>query len=203
VSPFPSEEEGRRHPSSSSSNTTRMLSRDDLEDYREEQLTETIESPWQGAVNNEFLKPDEATFVRLCEHGQIYEYLMDRMEIPVRTWVKEGLFGVIYGRNSARSELKAEFQEMFPNVAEVIKAHKKKDYAYLPCLMQNIEANFVINTVCRRIMDQLPEVPVYSIHDSVLTTKPFVDDIRQIIMEEFERLGLHPTLHIKDYGEAY
>ena len=110
------------------------------------------------------------------------------------------LFEVLFGSNRLKSRLKDIFDDMFPGVSEVIRVHKRKDYAFLPRLLQNIEANFVINGVCRRIMTEMPDAPVYTIHDSILTTRPFVGPIRQIMVEDFARLGLTPTLHEKDYG---
>lgn len=125
---------------------------------------------------------------------------MERLELPIRSWVKEQFFEYLYGTNSQTSPLKEAFAEQFPGVAEVVRVHKRKDHAFLPRLMQNIEANFMINTVCRRLMKEMPEAPVLTIHDSILTTEPFVEPIRAVIGEEFSRLGLSPTLHGKRYG---
>ncbi|MBN9519344.1 hypothetical protein J0H58_12615 [bacterium] len=148
----------------------------------------------------DILKQDEICFIQLCENGGLYEDFMDRLELPVRMWVKAQFFEVIYGDNRSRSPLKADFAEVFPNVAEVVRVHKRKDHGFLPRLMQNIEANFVINTVCRRLMKELPEAPVLTIHDCVLTTPPYEDAIAGVMREEFARLGLHPTFHIKRHG---
>jgi hypothetical protein len=142
--------------------------------------------------------------VRLCEQGKLYQTLDEQMQIlemPLRNWLKQEAFEVIYGPNRKRTRLKTIFEELFPGVADVIRVHKRKDYRFLPRLLQNIEANFIINTVCRRIMTEMPETPVYTIHDSILTTRPFVDPIRGIMFEEFAELGLVPTLHEVDYGE--
>lgn len=50
-------------------------------------------------------------------------------------------------------------------------------------------------------MQEIPDAPVFTIHDSLMTTSPFVDAVRAIIIEEFSRLGLSPTLHEDDYGK--
>ena len=136
----------------------------------------------------------------LCEEGRLYEYLMGRREILVRDWIKEEFFQMIYGKNSFRSPLKDDFRELFSGVAQVMQVHKRRDYRFLPRLMQNIEANFVINGLCRRLMRELPEAPVFTIHDSLLTTGQYVQAFQEVILEEFARLGLQPTLHVKDYG---
>ena len=156
------------------------------------------------SVNRDFLASDEQYFVTICEQGKLYRTLkeeMEEQEMPLLHRVKNELFKVLFGSNHLKSRMKDVFKELFPSVAEVIRVHKTKDYRFLPRLLQNIEANFIINTVCRRIMLEMPEVPVFTIHDSILTTRPFVEPIRQIMIDEFARLGLTPTLHQKDYGE--
>ena len=85
-------------------------------------------------------------------------------------------------------------------MAEVVRIHKRKDHGFLPRLMQNIEANFVINTVCRRLMKEYPEAPVLTLHDCLLTTESHADLVARVMREEFDRLGLEPSLHVRDHG---
>jgi hypothetical protein len=158
--------------------------------------------PDRFSVIRQFLKPDELRFLSLCEKDQFYAEFMARLRIPVRDWVKERFFEYAYGRNHFQSTFKAVFTGVFPNVAEVIRLHKRKDYTFLPCLMQSIEANFIINTVCRRLMNEFPLTPVLTIHDCLLTTPPHADTIQRVMREEFDRLGLAPSFHVKRYEIA-
>ncbi|MDB5352686.1 MAG: hypothetical protein JWN86_3933 [Planctomycetota bacterium] len=41
----------------------------------------------------------------------------------------------------------------------------------------------------------MPESPLLTIHDSLMTTAPFEDDFRRVLLEEFAAVGLSPTLH--------
>lgn len=183
--------------------TTRTASSKEEQPLTEQDFGKTGVLPRVISVNRDFLAQDERYFVTLCEEGKLYRTLREEMEereMPLRQWVKTEMFEVLFGSNRLQSRMKDIFGEMFPGVAEVILVHKRKDYAFLPRLLQNIEANFIINGVCRRLMVEMPDAPVFTIHDSVLTTRPFVEPIRQILVEEFARLGLTPTLHEKDYG---
>ena len=182
-------------PSNGSSKEEQLLTGKDFK------TTENL--PRDISVNRDFLTPDEQHFVTLCEQGKLYRTLkeeMEEQEMPLLHRVKTELFKVLFGSNHLKSRMKDVFKELFPSVAEVIRVHKTKDYRFLPRLLQNVEANFIINTVCRRIMLEMPEVPVFTIHDSVLTTRLDMEPIRQIMIDEFARLGLTPTLHQKDYG---
>lgn len=180
--------------------TTRMKCEEKEKEAEIASLVTTDNSTERTRRYREFLKPDEMAFVRLCEQGNLYEHFMGRVEMPVRKWVKKDFFMVLYGDNRHQSPLKADFAEVFPNVAEVVKVHKRKDHSFLPRLMQNIEANFIINTVCRRMMKELPDAPVLTIHDCLLTTPPFVEPVTSVMREEFARLGLSPTFHVTQYG---
>ena len=77
-------------------------------------------------------------------------------------------------KNSVTSEFKRRFSETFPKVAEVIRQHKRKDYRFLSRLLQNYESTVIINRVCRRLMNEHPAAPIYTIHDSILTTSPWI-----------------------------
>jgi hypothetical protein len=200
VKPFPQKKKSNTTPSALPAYTTCKASREVMQSTAQTGFAKLNKSPSRVAVNRSHLSDDEQQFVRLCGEGHLYEELMERMELPFRKWVKQDFFEVLFGKNSLKSPLKEEFKELFPHVAEVIRSLKRHDYKFLPCLMQNIESNFVINTVCRRLMNEIPDAPVFTIHDSILTTNEFADEVQQIMSEEFQGLGLSPKLHRKDYG---
>ena len=49
-------------------------------------------------------------------------------------------------------------------------------------------------------MTEMPQAPLITIHDAILTTRPFVESVKTIIHEEFIRQGLFPKLKVEDYG---
>ena len=203
ISYFTSIQESLTTPSIYTAYTTSNESSTEEQLLTQQDIRRTGVLPQVISVNRDFLSQDEQQFVTLCEQGKLYRTLKDEMEeqeMPLLHRVKNELFKVLFGSNHLKSRMKDVFKELFPSVADVIRVHKTKDYRFLPRLLQNIEANFIINGVSRRLMVEMPDAPVYTIHDSILTTRPFVEPIRQIMVEEFARLGLTPTLHEKDYG---
>jgi hypothetical protein len=199
IVPFSQEEENSSSQLLSAAITTRIKECKETERNGQSAVTTTDGQSHGFALNRGFLEEDELWFLRLCEAGKLYEECMVRLEMPVRDWVKGWFFEYAYGRNHFQSPFKADFAEVFPNVAEFMRLLKRKDHTFLPCLMQNVEANFIINTVCRRLMSEFPEAPVLTIHDCLLTTPPHVDTIERVMREEFHRLGLAPTFHLKAY----
>jgi hypothetical protein len=189
-------------PSTPPSNTTRIKSDESSERQTDSVVTATTNCFAQREAINAPLSNDERRFIRLCEEGQLYEELMEVTETRVRQWSKEGFFEILFGRNSVTSEFKRRFIETFPKVAEVIRQHKRKDYRFLSRLLQNYESTVVINRVCRRLMIEHPTAPIFTIHDSVLTTRAHHADVIRIMREEFGKLGLSPSLHLEDYGRT-
>ena len=186
---------------SSRSITTVNIEEDKTQRQNIQQVTDNSICPRQQLIINKVLAPDEAHFITLCEQGRLYENLMEHAEIPVRTWAKEVLFEIMYGQNRTRSKNKTSFNEMFPSVAKVVRTLKRKDYCFLSRLLQNIESNFVINTVCRRLMSEHSEIPLITIHDSILTTPAHAETVQDIFMQEFQCLGLNPSFHVTQYGK--
>lgn len=85
----------------------------------------------------------------------------------------------------------------FPGVASVIRSHKRDDYAELARQMQKRESDLIIGSVCGRLMREHPEVPVLTIHDSLMTTPEHSDLIAGMVREAMEGAGIHPTLTVE------
>ena len=52
----------------------------------------------------------------------------------------------------------------------------------------------MIGAVVRRLMEHHPEVPFYTVHDSITTVGEFGELVGRILREEYERAGLRPAL---------
>jgi len=79
-------------------------------------------------------------------------------------------------------------------VAEMLTYLKSRSHAHAPCLMQNTEAVIFIHSIVERIRLERPNIPIFTIHDSILTTPDNIDYVRDIIMQVFEQLGVRPLL---------
>lgn len=88
------------------------------------------------------------------------------------------------------------FQKYYPEVYRVIQHIKKgKEKNFFPILLQNIEANCVLDYCTKNIAKKYPKMPLFTIHDSIVTTYPYKD----ILDEEFGKylklyFGLQPKL---------
>lgn len=154
----------------------------------------------------ETLEGEVERYVKLCECGRFYDWMMERLRIPPakRSGFKTKFFiNVMFGKpqRSCHSEEWKLFARCFPHIAKLICEIKNEDgHPALARLLQRVESSLMINRVCRRLMKEHAEVPVLTIHDSILTTRKFVPLVRQVIEEEFARLGLQPQLNLEEYG---
>jgi hypothetical protein len=151
---------------------------------------------------------DLMEFQARCERGQVYEHLMQRMNwIEGRDRFKdEEVFRILYGANTSYnsqgefqpSKLQPILESDFPTVWAFIRNYKRQHgYRELSREMQRQESKLMIEGVCGRLMNEFPDCPLVTVHDSILTTEPWVETVAGTIKDEFGRKGLQPTLHIR------
>ncbi len=68
--------------------------------------------------------------------------------------------------------------------------------------MQAAEGKLIFGGCCRELMDHHPDVPIWTIHDSLLTVPGCEGLVRAVLLDNFARLGIVPTLNKEDYGEV-
>ena len=130
------------------------------------------------------LREDERRYVDFCERGLIYDHLQDAAGLGglSRSQVKEKFYReIFFGRNQVVTDFTRLFDREFPLVMRLIRDAKRKDYTRLACQMQTMESSLVINRVCRRLM-ATPQVPLITIHDSILTTPVHVERVRTAML---------------------
>jgi hypothetical protein len=120
---------------------------------------------------------------------------------PTRDDFKQVLFAdVFYGRAVVSTLVTRLFEAHHPEILRWIRQQKAHDYADLARRMQQEESRMMIGAVVRRLMEHHPEVPFYTVHDSITTVEEYGDLVGRILREEYQRAGLHPTL--KQTGDA-
>lgn len=142
---------------------------------------------------------DISLYKRLTEEGKIYDYLMDKLNIKEdRDEFKIRFFSkVFYSRENDNyvPEERKMFKALFPNVAKIISKYKKEDYRDLAIRLQKIEADIMIKKVVPEL--EKKKIFVLTIHDSVLILPEQELIVKKIIINEFQKFGLHPTLKVK------
>jgi hypothetical protein len=107
--------------------------------------------------------------------------------------------GLYIGQNSRVWEC---FRVIFPDEVKLFELTKKANYKDLCMLLQRIEATAILGYVCKRILNEHPDVPIFTLHDCLVTTagnEQVIWDAMQKGISEF--MGYAPNLKIKSWNE--
>ena len=65
-------------------------------------------------------------------------------------------------------------------------------------MLQKAEADFMLYTVTERILYEIPDIPLYTIHDSIMTLPEYSDYVVSVIEEEsLNKYGIKPKLKLE------
>jgi hypothetical protein len=133
-----------------------------------------------------------------CQEGALYERLMDPGQDRGR--LKRSLFAdVFFGRDNYPSPLHERFHQMYPAIGFMLGELKASEYRRPSWLMQHEESKLFIGRICDRVRKEQPDIPLVTIHDSLLTTEAHLEYVTTVARSVFERLGVRPTFHHESY----
>lgn len=130
-------------------------------------------------------------FKVLTTTGRFYRHIMNQSVIKEKKVAKTLVYKVFFGKNYSN---KADniFKSIFPTIHNFIKEYKKQNlfnleledqYKVLSHQLQRSESNLIYNVIVKEIMDKHPEIPLITIHDSIMFTRKHTE----IVSEIFER----------------
>lgn len=141
----------------------------------------------------------------IAKSGDFYQQL-SKMMYPNRTFnkaeMKKLTYIVFFSNNRAIQGMnyitKRDFRRKFPDVYKMLSTIKRKNHRALSHILQRIESEIMIQRVCRRISKEQPTLPIFTIHDSIVTTDGNQDYVSKVIEEEAYKLtGLKVSLGIE------
>ena len=172
-------------------------------------------------IRDFFKTVDESRFAeykKLVSSGKFYEKFVEEARGLGKTITREeakvSMFYTIYSsnrypKNLFLKQMKIIFNRVFPEVAELFKIIKHeyeifrdieeiggKQHNKLACLLQYIESQIILHNCCKRIwIEGNQQVPIFTIHDSIVTTLENKDFVKSIMEEELTRaIGISPKL---------
>jgi hypothetical protein len=92
--------------------------------------------------------------------------------------------------------------DAFPEVTKVFERLKQKNHVTLSHILQRLESTIMIEFVSRRIASDKPDLPFFTIHDSIATFQEEVEYVKRVIEEEFNSLlGIKVEVGIERWEE--
>jgi len=177
--------------------------------------------PSQGLIPTDVLH-----YIELVTTGQFYEFMIEKFnekfgdsyfKQPLvfdfdkkrmvrntktpRQQVKTAMFCIFFSQNKWVVKEKSLFKDVFPNVMHVFEDIKKYHHNALACELQQIEANLILDNACKVISIKRPELPLFTIHDSIVTTKGnewLVENMLKNVLKE--AIGFEPQLEISSWS---
>lgn len=126
-------------------------------------------------------------YKNLVTKGDFYQYLMDNSKTIIgkeidRKTAKSYTYKVLFGRNYITSYADKLFQSLFPTIYIFIKDYKyrEKDYRIISHELQKNESNLIFNKVVKNIFNEYPNIPIITIHDSIMFPESYYEKINEI-----------------------
>lgn len=156
--------------------------------------------------------PDMVKFKQIVTSGKFYEQLARLLPKPkggrvyTRDEMKRLMFTVLFSSNEAINQgwakPKRDFAKLFPSVNDLIRLVQANGNDGLPCLLQRLESYLVFNLVLPRIEVEMPDMPVFTIHDGIVTLKGQERKVAQILREELYYATNNMPSYKYDYWDA-
>jgi hypothetical protein len=144
--------------------------------------------------------------------GRIYNYFEQALKeelgltYPSRKALKKEFFRVLYSSNKFLGQPaavpKRVFQKHFPGIFEYFSQLKRLHPDLIPHVLMRWESHAVLHCITKKISKDYPEVPLFTIHDGIATTRDHADLVESIICEELESLtGYAPMLKHESWNQ--
>ncbi|MBL1223288.1 hypothetical protein JET18_20775 [Chryseobacterium sp. L7] len=176
-----------------------------------ERINPKLDTIMLGVLINSISKEEDVLlFKKIVSSGKFYEefgkILKDNGEFEdisndnLRKEVKNITFSTLFSNNKAisYSNYIRIFQAIFPNVYKVLKYVKKGQHNTLAIVLQSLEADLVLHKACKRIDMDKDHIPLFTLHDSIITTEENVEYVKSVLVHVMkENIGVKPNLKIE------
>jgi hypothetical protein len=163
-------------------------------------------------IDNE--KDSLKKYSTLVVKGRFYEYIQEQFQ-PIypdrfdsRQKVKREVLRILYlnpdEAGDAFHRPCQTFNRLFPDEYRLFELVKSINHTYLPIILQRLESFLVLDVVCKEISCLHPHIPLFTIHDNIITTKGNEVIVKEIMQQQIEKwTGYRPKVDSKDLVPIY
>lgn len=140
-------------------------------------------------------------YLKMVQAGKYYEEL-EQLLFPGKTIdrqdMKETAYILMYAdnRHGSKERLREKpFKEKFPTIFAVFSQLKRHNKRVLSHILQRLESTIVVEKATRRIALEKPDLPIFTIHDSITTTVGNEAFVETVLKEEIKAVtGLNASI---------
>jgi hypothetical protein len=95
------------------------------------------------------------------------------------------------------------FCSYFPVEGQIMSELKSRDYRDFAILLQKLESHILLRDVCNQIFELDANIPIYTVHDSIITTTSNLEVVKGVIERTYFKLfGFCPKMTVEDLTPA-
>ncbi len=146
-----------------------------------------------------------SSYINDVSLGRLYEVLGTGLKkkhgyMLLREMLKKVMYKIIFSKARYTDTSKKVFKKTYPFVNDVFNKSKRVHYKDLCKNLQRLESNLILNVICKEIAETNKDIPMFTIHDSIMTIPEHVDTVYNIMMNILtEAIGFTPTLDIENH----
>jgi len=204
------------------SDKTNFSAKNEMETFKEENKTiisiplpPSYTIPKKVSISDDIiLNQNELDWIEKVQNGNLYDFLYEKLTTPnlkkklmvladrkhssiQKEWKEKCFKHIFFGRIMTKDPIQQEFAIAFPTFYKIIRQEKLKDYRDFACVMQRLEAFYVIDEICSEIIKDHPEIPLITVHDSIMTTPSHIDYVKSVMEKYLDWNGFKATVRIK------
>lgn len=147
------------------------------------------------------MPPDLREMIKSTTEGKFYERFQRDEDDQTRDDVKKKVFQTIFGETKLMllTPLGKVFKSVFPTAFDQMLALKRqKGHAWIGQELQRRESHLIINTVCERLRCDHSQIPIVTVHDSILTTQEHLETVKTLLERAFGKYAIPPRFKVKE-----
>lgn len=119
---------------------------------------------------------------------------------------KDSIFEILFSPNNSPFSKKKDdlgyFFSYYGSVYNVFRLAKqgKRTHNALACSLQYLEAQLILHGVCKIVAENNPDIPLFTIHDSIITTEKYIPYVHQVMRDVIkDAVGSEPNIKIEPW----